>query len=303
MCIVLALPSLMVSAQGKDPVVRADTATSTIPFNLVGKLIILQASADTSVGNFIFDTGSPGLVLNNTYFRHYPVTAPHSTYSQDINGTGDDMQMTSVAHFRLGALHFYRIEASLMPLGYLEETRGIRILGLVGVSLFKECEVEIDYANRVMRLRHIPRKEVKNYRNERLSDTTKFDAWPFELRENRILLNAAVGARQLKFAVDYAAESSVIDAGLPARVLDSVQIGGRIMLTGAGSRKVEALTGALSGLRMGTLAIPTLPVIITPLKNTCFGGMQCINGVLGYDYLSGSLIGINFRTRILYKSK
>lgn len=302
-CLLLLTHPLLVLCQLNDPVVRADTSSCTIPFNLVGKLIILQASADTSTGNFILDTGTPGLVLNNTYFRDYPVRSPHGSSGADINGSGEQVEQTSVPHFTLGTLHFHRTIADLLPLGHLEETRGIKILGLIGVAMFKECEVIIDYANRQMHIRHITRKEIKTYRNDLLSDTSKFHSWPIELRDNRILLNTTVAERKLKFAIDYAAETSVIDAGLPGRVLDSVEIGGRILLTGAGRRRIESLTGHLSGLRIGTVPVPALPVIVTRLENTCFGGMDCINGVLGYDYLSAGVIAINFRKRILYKSR
>lgn len=293
----------MLVCQLSDPVVHSDTSEATIPFNLVGKLIILQASADTSTGNFIFDTGSPGLVLNNTYFRDYPVTASHGSSSSGISGRGESAEQTSVAHFRLGPMHYFRAKADLLPLGHLEEARGIRILGLIGVAMFRECEIEIDYTGSVIRLRHIGRKELKTYRNENLSDTTKFYAWAFELRDNRILLNTSIGARKLIFTIDYAAETSVIDAGLPEKVLDSVQIGGRVLLTGSGTRRIEALSGELSGLRIGNTAVSSLPVIVTPLENTCFGGMVCIKGVLGFDYLSQGVIAINFRKRILYRSK
>lgn len=290
-------------AQLSDPVVHSDTNTAIIPFNLVGKLIVLQASADTTTGNFIFDTGSPGLVLNNTYFRDYPVQAVHGSASSGISGRGEATEQTSVAKFQLGPLHYFRSKADLLPLGHLEEARGIRILGLIGVAMFKECEIEIDYTRNEIRVRHIERKEVKTYRNDALADTTKYHAWPFELRDNRILLNTSIGMRKLIFTIDYAAETSVIDAGLPARVLDSVQIGGRVLLTGSGTRRVEALTGELTGLRIGNLEIPSLPVIVTPLENTCFGDMACIKGVLGFDYLSQGVIAINFRKRILYRSK
>jgi hypothetical protein len=133
-----------------------------------------------------------------------------------------------------------------------------------------------------------------------LADESKFTSYPIELRENRILINTRLGKRDLKFAIDYAAETSILDSRLPDKVLDSVEIQGRVLLTGAGSKKVEALSGALSGLRIGNENIPTLPVIITRLENTCFGGMNCINGVLGYDFISRSIVAINFRKRILY---
>jgi hypothetical protein len=293
-------PSNPCISQTLNPILRSDTASCIIPFNLVGKLIIIQASADTSSGNFILDTGSPGLVLNSTYFRDYPINTPHGSRSSDINGTDEQTEYTTVPQFTLGTLHYYRMNADLLSLGHLEQSRGIKILGLIGISFFKECELIIDYSNNLIHLHHINKKEAKTYSHELLADETKFNTYPIELKENRILVNTTIGKRQLTFAIDCAAETSILDSRLPDRVLDSVQINGRILLSGAGTKKVEALSGALTGLKIGEQNIPSLPVIITKLENTCFGGMDCINGVLGYDYLSRSIIAINFRMRKLY---
>ncbi len=56
-----------------DPLIEADTASCIIPFTRVEKLILIKGRADSTEGNFIFDTGAPGLVLNVSYFRAYPV--------------------------------------------------------------------------------------------------------------------------------------------------------------------------------------------------------------------------------------
>lgn len=294
------LISLQSQAQSGDPVLRPDSADCIIPFTLVGKLIVIQASADTSSGNFILDTGAPGLVLNNTYFRDYPVTVPHNGSRSDINGSSEHLEQTTVKHFRFGAMHYYRMGADLVPLGHLERTRGLKIMGLIGVSFFKECEMIIDYKAGIIRLHHIERKDAKSYRNELLSDTSKYAAYPIELRDNRILIKTRIAQRDVRFAIDYAAETSILDSRLPDKVLDSVTIDGRIILSGVGTKKVEALSGELSGLHIGNVKIPSLPVIITHLDNTCFGGVDCINGVLGYDFIASSTIAINFRKRILY---
>lgn len=55
-----------------DPVVTSDTPSCVIPFSRAGNLIVIRAKVDTTEGNFILDTGAPRLILNLTYFRHYP---------------------------------------------------------------------------------------------------------------------------------------------------------------------------------------------------------------------------------------
>lgn len=287
-------------AQLNDPILRADSANSIIPFTRAGKLILVQGRADTTEGNFILDTGSPGLVLNNTYFREYPIIEPHNSSRQSITGEAGQTQQTVVKRFRLGNYSYIQAQAELVNLGHLEQSKGVKILGLLGVSLFKQCEMIIDYERNLIHLHHINRKERNIYQHAMLNDSSKYIVYPMDIKDNRILVKTNIGNRDLQFVIDYAAETNIIDGRLPDKILDSVEITGRIMLAGAGSRRIEALSGDLSSLRVGRLQITGLPVVITNLENTCFGGINCINGVLGYDFLSRYKLAFNFIKRKLY---
>jgi hypothetical protein len=72
------------------------------------------------------------------------------------------------------------------------------------------------------------------------------------------------------------------------------------MLAGANNKKIEALYGDLSGLTIGGTEVGNLPVLITNLANTCFSYGGCVDGVLGFDFLSLHKIGFNFVKRKMY---
>jgi hypothetical protein len=283
-----------------DPNLTADTASCILPFTRAGKLILIKGKADTTEGNFILDTGSPNLVLNTTYFRDYPLTEGNYGEQTNINGHGDRTLRTTVKSFRLGTFTYHHAEADLVSLGHIENSKGTKILGLLGVSLFKQCEIIIDYEKNLIYLHHISRKEKNTYQHPMLSDPKTYYSYPIDIKENRILVKTDMANRSLQFVIDYAAETNIIDSRLPGKILDSVDISGRIILTGAGSKKVEALSGMLNSFRLPGLEIGTLPVIITNLENTCFGQENCINGVLGYDFLSRYKVGFNFIKRKMY---
>jgi hypothetical protein len=287
-------------AQLNDPTLRSDSDDNVIPFTRAGKLILVQGRADTTEGNFILDTGSPGLVLNSTYFREYPLIEPHNSSRQTITGESGQVQQTVVKRFRLGGFNYIQAQAELVNLGHLEQSKGVKILGLLGVSMFKQCEMIIDYQHNLIHLHHIGKKERSTYQHVMLNDPGKYLVYPIDIKDNRILVKTNIGNRDLQFVIDYAAETNILDGRLPDKILDSVEIDGRIMLTGAGSKKIEALSGALSSLKVGGLQITGLPVVITNLENTCFGGVSCINGVLGYDFLSRYKLAFNFIKRKLY---
>jgi hypothetical protein len=283
-----------------DPDLTSDTSSCIIPFTRAGKLILVKGRADTTEGNFILDTGSPNLVLNTTYFRDYPLTEGSQGEQTNINGRGDRALRTAVKSFRLGTFTYHYAEADLVNLGHIENSKGTKILGLLGVSLFKQCEIIIDYEKNLIYLHHIGRKERNTYQHAMLADPKNYHSYPIDIKDNRILIKTDMANRSLQFVIDYAAETNIIDSRLPEKILDSVDISGRIILTGAGSKKVEALSGILNSFRLPGLDVGTLPVIITNLENTCFGQENCINGVLGYDFLSRYKLGFNFIKRKMY---
>jgi len=283
-----------------DPVISADTVSCIIPFTRVEKLILIKGRADSTEGNFIFDTGAPGLVLNVTYFRLYPVAETNDDERKGIAGGADFYGRTKIDKFKLGTFNYYNVDADLVNLGHLETKRGVKILGLLGVAMFTQCEMIIDYEKSEIHLHYISRKEKNTYQHAMLAEAKNVTSCPFDLEENRILVKPSLLGAELKFVIDYGAESNILDSRLPGKILDSMDITGRVLLNGAGAKKLEALSGTIQGFTLAGTETQPLPVIVTDLQYTCFGDGQCINGVLGYDFLSRYKLCFNFVKRMLY---
>ena len=282
-----------------SPDASNDSVSCVIPFTRAGNLILVKAAADTVEGNFILDTGAPHLVLNITYFRDYPVT--HSDDQQTgITGAGAAAVRTSVKQFTFGRLEYSRLQADLVDLGHIENTKGVKILGLIGTELLRQCEMIIDYEKGLIYLHRIARKEASVYQHEMLKDTSAYRTLPIEMKDNRILVTTEMSGKKLKFVIDYAAESNVLDSRLPDKIFDNVVVTRRVVLSGAGNRKVDALYGDLQNMKLGSQDMGTLPILITNLEYTCFSYAGCVDGVLGFDFLSLHKIGINFVNRKMY---
>jgi len=82
--------------------------------------------------------------------------------------------------------------------------------------------------------------------------------------------------------------------------MDNVVITKRIVLNGAGNSKVDALYGDMSNLKMGNRDMSSMPVLVTNLAKMCFSYERCIDGMLGFDFLSMHKIGFNFVKRKMY---
>ncbi len=284
----------------KIPTVTIDSVSCIIPFTRVGNLIVVKAQADTTAGNFILDTGSPGLVLNLTYFRNYPTTLSTDGEQSGITGSSPYIIQTSVKSFSLGALNYYDQQADLTNLGSIENTKGIKILGLLGFDLFKNCEMIIDYEKGLIYLHRITKKEAATYQNQMLDDVAAYNTMPIDITDNRIIVRSEMSGKNLKFVIDCAAENNILDSRLPDKVFNNVDVIRRVLLSGIGGKKVEAVYGNVKTIKIGGENINNLPFLISNLEYTCFAQGGCIDGVLGFDYLSRHKIGFNFVKHKMY---
>lgn len=278
---------------------NADSSAASIPFSRAGNLVLVKGIVDSIQGNFILDTGCPGLVLNQTYFRHYPVT-DHAEERNGITGSSFMADQVQVPLFTFAGFRYHRVAADLANLGTIENTKGVRILGLLGMELLHSFEMIIDFENSVIHLQLLRRKE-KNYRpHALLSDRAAYDVIPFDITDNRIMLQTVMAGKKLKLILDSGAETNLLDSRLPGKILDSVSLTGRSLLSGAGNTKIEVLTGNLRSLQIGDRLFGNLPVLVTNLEKTCFSYGGCVDGILGFDFISLTKIGFNFVNRKMY---
>jgi hypothetical protein len=299
------IPPALLSPTQKRPSIEvqtiySDSASFIIPFNRVGNLMVVQATVDTVRGNFILDTGAPYLVLNLTYFRDYPITASHDAEQTSVGGRTATVNKTSVKQLSFGNMEFHRLEADLSYLGNIENAKGIKVLGLLGLELFKDCEMIIDFDKNLIHLHRIGRKESSTYRHEMLADTAAYRTYPIEITNSRLTTTTEVAGKKLKLVIDCAAESNILDSRLPNKIFENIAITRRVKLTGPGDKKVDALFGNLNTMKMGTQLINDLPVAILNLEYTCFADDVCVHGVLGFDFLSQHKLGFNFVKRKMY---
>ena len=277
-----------------------DSISCVLPFSRAGNLILLRAKADTTEGNFILDTGSPTLVLNLTYFRHYTTTVRTDAEEGGMNGTGGQVQETTVKDFNIGPIIYHRTVANLVNLGHIENSKGVKVLGLLGMKLFRQFEMIIDYDKNLIYLHKIGKKEEKTYMHEMLQDTSSYKTYPVDLYNDKILARTELAGRKLRLMIDFAAETNVLDSRLPDIIFENIAISKRVILNGIGGQRVEALYGDLSNMKLGDDPIRTLPVLVTNLSNTCLSYEFCIDGILGFDFLSLHKIGFNFVNRKMY---
>ena len=109
-----------------------------------------------------------------------------------------------------------------------------------------------------------------------------------------------MAGKRLRFIIDTGAESNVLDSRLPNKIFDNVVISRRVLLSGSGDKKVDALYGDMKDMKIGNQNYSTFPVLITNLEKMCYSYDTCLDGMLGFDFLSLHKIGFNFVTNKMY---
>ena len=281
-----------------EPVVTSDTPSCIIPFSRAGNLIVIRAKVDSMEGNFILDTGAPKLILNMTYFRKYLFSAVNIE-SGGITGSVAASTVT-IPGLSFGPVKYYQVETDLVNLGNIESSKGIKILGLLGMQLFKKFEMIIDYEKNLIHLHLVGKKETSTYKSELLNDTAAYHTMRIKIWDNKLLTSGEIAGKKLNFIIDTGAESNVLDSLLPGKVFQEINITSRVLLAGAGDQKVEALYGDMKNMKLGNLQINSVPVLVTNLEKMCLAYEQCLDGMLGFDFLSLHKIGFIFVTGKMY---
>lgn len=284
-----------------DPIVRTDSSLCIIPFSRAGNLIIIKAKIDTIEGNFILDTGAPHLVLNMTYFRDYPSNGYNEGDQGGITGNVASTSPTKISKLSFGPVQYFNADADRINLGHLEDSKGIKILGLLGLQLFRNFEMIIDYEKSELHLHLVTRKEKSiPFHSPLLKNESLYTTSSIEIMEDKLLTIGWLAGKKLTFVIDTGAESNVMDSRLPNKVFENISITRRVMLTGTGNNKVEALYGFMKDIKIGNQGATSLPVLVTNLEKMCFAYNRCIDGMLGFDFLSLQKIGFNFVSRKMY---
>jgi hypothetical protein len=174
------------------------------------------------------------------------------------------------------------------------------VLGLIGMQFLTDCELIIDYEKNLMYFHVINKREAGTYRHTMLNDTAAYYTVPFDLTDNRMIVRSTMEGKKLRFVIDCAAETSILDSRLPDKIFESLSVTGKVSLMGVGNKKVDAVTGNLADFFISNHNIKDMPVLITNLEKTCFSQGGCVDGVLGIDGLSVRKIGFNFTTLKMY---
>jgi predicted aspartyl protease len=268
--------------------------TLVIPIRKLGNLIVVEAKIDDQFGNFILDTGAPWLVLNSTYFTN--TYATESTF-EGVTGEGGTVMRTRIKQLQIRSLVYKDLEPDVVSLRHLENKRGIKILGLLGMNLLKRLEWELDLKEDILILRKLGKGGVPLDAATAIPDSTKPSLqMEIDTRDNRIVVNAACASKKLSFILDTGAEINVLSDNISRKVLETFKNQRKIKLNGSGLASAEVFAGTLNEVIIGTKSFQNMAFILTNFGNSF---NRSVDGILGYDWFSMGRLKVNMQRKEL----
>jgi hypothetical protein len=270
-------PPLLVTAPA------AEHAAATLPFDLSGGMMLVQAAVDGRTGTFILDTGAPGIILNNRE------TSAGDTMTARGIGGAVHLGVTKVGHFSWGNIHLEHPRVYTLDIRHLEAACGRRLLGLIGFEAFRDQVLLIDYEGQVIR--------VFPDANTLSAGSSQPLRWiRFHLSGHLPVVKARVGGRTLYLGLDSGSEINGIDRNLLdalPEVTDATA--SEEWLTGLDNRPEPARSVTLPSLAIRQHHFPAMRYAALPPAALRTSTDCTLHGLLGFPFFRQHKIAIDYR--------
>ncbi|WP_250432586.1 retropepsin-like aspartic protease [Hanstruepera flava] len=273
--------------------------TTRIPFKLVDHLIIVEAEIYNKKGNFIIDTGSESMILNKMHFNNLYKHHEKKNQSFGVMEAIDNPYEKHVKDFVLQNFKLETLKSDVINLSHIEQSKKIKLLGIIGYSVLKDYEVFVDLHLNQITLSKVDRfgnKLDKNVYLEKIVDSLNFT-----LKNHTIILFGDINNKKVKFGLDTAAEFNQISKNLNKDLLNCFIPKKRLVLMDASNKKTEVIAGKLHRVRLSkTIYFGPMDTVLTNLKrvNEAFG--TDLDGILGYEFFKYKRTIINYQKEKLY---
>lgn len=267
----------------------------TLPFHLVNKLIVLEATVNDEKGWFILDTGVPDLILNKTHFSQKGKRVSFT----EIGGEGMAAYKL-IVDFQLGKTKPKTDEFIALDLSHLERKTKIPIKGMIGQKLLRNYEILLDYEQKTITFFRLNRRGIK-LATTLMPEYPASDTIRFTWKGHLPTVKVAWGGQSLRFGLDTGAGINLV-AENKAKLLvaPSVKIV-KVKLLNMGKGKKSLQRKVINMAKIGKSKLLPMQAIKCHFGaiNANLAGKK-LDGMLGYEFLKQQKVAINFKKRTLY---
>lgn len=267
---------------------NSEFSTTFTSFELVNGLPVVQAELNGRKGNYIIDTGAPGIVINA---KNRKTTKTVSGGSLNSNF---EIEEVKIEAFQWENIQLSNITGLALDISHLEESTEKEIAGLIGFEILENFEVFFDFESKKIQIYHSKKSDL--HKNSKPSEVI-----PFELQGHIPIIEVKIEDQKLKMGLDTGAETNLIDK----------QILKKLNKDNLSNPRVEELRG-LDGNIQRQIATE---IRSTQTKTNDFQNMKYLtsdfskinetyglelDGLLGMPFLKAAKISINYKKRKIY---
>ncbi len=166
-------------------------------FDLVRGIILVEAEMNGEIANFILDTGSPMMILNEKVIES-------TNYQANTLQGGLAGDWKKIDAFSWAGVHKFNMKALSLDISHLEYVTEKPIRGLIGYEFFGDFDLMLDFENKIVTL--VPQDYVN-----------KLEKWslkaelPFVLEGHIPVIEAHIGDVHLRLGLDTGAGTNLLD--------------------------------------------------------------------------------------------
>ncbi len=263
-------------------------AVSIAPFDLINGMVIVKASVEGVIGNFILDTGSPGIVINSK--NH------HSTIDFTATGVGGELAIGEIFidHFKWGIIEKENLIGFTLDISHLEEAAGCKLAGLIGYEVLQKHEVLFDYPNEVVKI--YDGKNAAEFR----SPLHVIEA-AFEMNGHVPVIPIKVGNKKACLGLDSGAEVNLIDHSFFKPLNKSfLTKKSKEKVVGLDQEEQEVIGAILNSSEIKGHTLPAMKFLFMNLNGLSVQFEKRFDGLLGFPFFQQHAVAINYEENKIY---
>ncbi|MFZ1705504.1 MAG: retroviral-like aspartic protease family protein [Saprospiraceae bacterium] len=259
-----------------------------IPFKLIQNLIIIEADFDKVKGNFIVDTGSDAVFVN----QNASTSNKKSETFNTLNGQVASFGLT-IKRLQVGNITKHNLDAYYTNLSNLEKFLSVDIAGIVGTDVFSPHSLYFDFESNFI---HVL-KDSPNINDYSLKNELSF-YWTSGLPVTDI----KIGQQEYCFILDSGASIHIFDNSLVQNhksFFTSVISDIAVETLGSNEPSI-ASKYTVSSLDIGSASLQNLSCLVQSFDQINETNTKKISGILSISRLSLSGVLVDFHHKKLY---
>ncbi len=262
----------------------------TFQYEVVKKLMLVQAEVDGKKGYFLFDTGASHLTLNQTHFPDKKRIKNVGSTRTAVGGI-EALHAMKVDNFAWGNVKCNNLLTPIADLSALEKTLGRSpLLGLIGYDIVKDYLVFFNYS----------RQTITLSRNNEFQKQPTYSL-DFLLCGHLPVLETSIGSkRKMYLGLDSGASVNVLDASWESHLAIYVKDSRPVNYTGSAAGYNEATYLTIERMTLeDQLSLQNVGLLLTDFQHNqgeCFR----LDGLVGIDLFMGKNVAIDYRNGQLH---